>query len=117
MALLTPAALFGADYSYQAAGTAFTPAVEGIFIPLASLPDMTIAKADPATGNSAEIVRAVLDQSYAVIQALDSASRPTRWSVAKPNPTIITVEGSPAQRQNYTSGHDLNVIDVEPVAE
>lgn len=117
MALLTPAALFGAEYAFLPADAAHTPTVDGIFIPLASLPDLTEAKADPDTGNSAEIVRGVLDQSYSVIQALDSASRPIRWTLTKPNPSIITVNGSAAQRQGYTSAHDLAVVDVEPVSE
>lgn len=117
MALLTPGTLFGADYAYLPANAAHTPTVAGIFIPIASIQDLTQAKADPSTGNSAEIIRGILEQSASVIQGLDAANRPARWALTKPNPSIITVNGSPAQRQSYTSAHDLAVVDVEPVSE
>lgn len=109
--IMVPSTLFP-GYDYLSANEA-APAA-GIFIPLASLPGLTAAEADPATGDgrkiSYEICRALFNNFNAIAQG----SRPARMSVARSTPTGV----SPTSiSQVYSLTYTLDVSSVDVAAE
>lgn len=63
--------------------------VDGIFIPLSSLPAISAADADPANGNGSEVVRGLLEtvtSNYANIAAED---RPANFVATKNPPSAV----------------------------
>lgn len=80
-----------------------------ITIPLAALPGLTAAAADPVTGNGMEVVRQVLERTQGAISALTPENRPKKAAITKPNPTMATGTGVPpgTLRQAYNATFDL----------
>lgn len=64
---MLPTDLF-ADLSVETVDT-----VQGIFIPLASIPGLTAAEANPTTGDGREVLRALLTEAYNNLETLPTA--------------------------------------------
>lgn len=78
-----------------------------VTFPIASLPELTAAEADAATGDSRKIIYAFLEQFYTWYNALPTADRPTRLTITRGT----NVETSPGLfSRNYT----FNVITSSP---
>lgn len=75
MADILPTDLF-AGFKLYASG-AQTLAAEGIFIPLAALPNLTSAEANETTGDGREVARQIDLAVYEAINALPTADKPT----------------------------------------
>lgn len=95
MADITPSAVF----------PNMTADVSGITIPYTDLAGLTQAEADPATGDGRELLRVIVNSAVSAIQALASDAKPSKLSVAKPNPTGI---GADQIRQSYTLSFDVS---------
>lgn len=54
-----------------------------IALPLASLPELTAAEADAASGDIRKILYALLEKLHAVYAALPVADRPSRMTIAR----------------------------------
>lgn len=75
-------------------------------IPIADIPGLTAAEADPATGNGAELLRLICDAAYDRIEALATTDRPTQMTWGKP--PAQGVAGA-VSRQTYTFGFNFTV--------
>lgn len=97
----------------------YTFSADTISIPLSALPGLTAAEADATTGNGMEVLRQVVDRSYVAIAALAPTARPTKATVAKPNPAIASGAGvSPGTlRQAYALTFDLQPTGLELASE
>jgi hypothetical protein len=95
MANITPDAIFP---NMTTDGTSIT-------IPLTDLVGLTLAEAEPATGDGRELARIIFDTITSKIEALPVANRPTRMSVAKSN--IVGISAT-QYRQTYSSSFDVN---------
>ena len=103
MATVRPTQLFP---GYTSDGTNVT-------IPLASLPKLTAANANAATGNGIDFIWAVLDAAIENINGLAVEARPTKATLTKANPVVVP-GGNGAISQAYTfnpqlmpTGYDL----------
>ena len=112
MALVSPSAVLGAEYAVLPSGQAFTPTVDGIFIPQSALTAAETTELDPASGNMAEVIRSLMQRSYEYIQGLAAGDRPARWRVTKGNPAVANITGLTGTflRNDFTSSHDLEVL-------
>lgn len=90
-----------------------------IRIPIASLPGLTAIEAAGATGNGMEVVRQLVDRTHVALQALAPTARPTKATVAKPNPAIASgVNVAPGTlRQPYNLSFDLQPVGLELASE
>lgn len=79
---------------------------QGIFIPLADLSSLSAAEADTATGDGRAVFYALVQDGYAGIQALATASRPTKLTITKANPTGVGVD---LIRQGFAIAIDLTI--------
>lgn len=75
-------------------------------IPLADIPGLTAAEADPSNGNGAEVLRLICDAAYERIEALPQADRPTQMTWGKP--AAQGVSGA-ISRQSYNFGFNYTV--------
>jgi hypothetical protein len=91
---------------YQLLAAAASAPSQGIFIPLADLASLTAAEANASTGDGRAVFYALVQDGYAGVQALAVASRPTKLTITKANPTGVGVD---LVRQNYTIGIDLTI--------
>lgn len=98
-------------YALLAAAAAAPSA--GIFIPLASMPDLSPAEANAATGDGRKVVLALVREVSDRINALAPTARPTKLTITKGTPQGIS--GS-SVRVPYTINFDLEVdaADVAP---
>lgn len=90
-----------------------------IRIPLASLPGLSDSEADSTTGNGMEVIRQIIDRSHSVLAGLAPTARPTKATIAKPNPSIASGVGvvPGTLRQNYTLSFDLQPTGLELASE
>ncbi|WP_293335944.1 hypothetical protein [Microcoleus sp. CAWBG58] len=90
-----------------------------IRIPIAALTGLTAAEANATTGNGMEILRQIVDRSHFALAALVPAARPTKATVAKPNPSIAsgTNVAPGTLRQSYTLNFDLQPTSLELASE
>lgn len=97
----------------------YTFANNTISIPLSALPGLTAAEADATTGNAMEVLRQIVDASQATIAGLAPTARPTKASIAKPNPSIASGQNvAPGTlRQVYTLSFDLQPTGLELASE
>jgi hypothetical protein len=79
--------------------TASPTAINGIFIPLAALPGLTAAEADPVTGDGREVCRTLIEQITTAIAALTAAEKPNKMTATRANPTGT---GANLVTQSYT---------------
>jgi hypothetical protein len=100
-------------------GYTFDTAANEIRIPLAALPGLSPAEADAATGNGMEVIRQIVDRTHSVVTALAPTARPTKATVAKPNPSIASGANIPpgTLRQTYALAFDLQPTGLELAAE
>lgn len=105
MANITPEQVFP-NIEYVAAGG--TVAANSIVIPLSDLSgNLTVAEANPTTGDGRELMRQVIDTGLNNINNLASASKPTKMAISLPALTAL----SPTQiRKTYTASFDLDVV-------
>jgi hypothetical protein len=96
MANIRPNQLFPA---IQNIGATATSVSNGIFIPLAALPGLTAAEADPTTGDGRELSRVLIEQITTAIGNLTAAEKPTKMTATRANPTGT---GSNLITQSYT---------------
>ncbi len=93
---------------------ATTPApAQGIFIPLTSLPGLTVEEADPYNGDVRKLMYEINRAVFATLSNFDPANRPTRFNITRATPTGIN---GTTIRQTYTTSFDLNItgVDVTP---
>lgn len=76
--------------------------VQGIFIPLASLPALTASEANPTTGDGREVLRALVQTAYNNISSLPTP--PTKMGAIYDEATITETR----RRQDFT--FSFNVI-------
>ena len=100
-------------------GYTFDTVTNEIRIPIASLPGLSVAEADATTGNGMEVIRQIVDRTHATLTALAPASRPTKATVAKPNPAIASgANVTPGTlRQAYNLSFDLQPVGLELASE
>lgn len=101
------------------AGYTFDATANEIRIPLASLPGLSATEAAAATGNGMEVIRQIVDRANSVVTALAPAARPTKATIAKPNPSIASgVNVAPGTlRQSYNLAFDLMPTALELASE
>lgn len=87
----------------QAIFPGFISSDSGITIPLKDLPSLNKEK---ATTNAKEVIRAILIQTYATINALPFEDRPTGMKVTQSNPVGIDAN---TIRLGYTISFDLTL--------
>ena len=90
-----------------------------ISIPLAALPGLSAGEANATTGNGMEILRQIVDSAQAKISGLAPTARPTKGTIAKPNPSIASGQGvEPGTlSQSYTLTFQLQPTGLELAAE
>jgi len=100
-------------------GYTFDTVANEIRIPIASLPGLSVAEANATTGNGMEVIRQIVDRTHATLTALAPASRPTKATVAKPNPAIASgANVTPGTlRQAYNLSFDLQPVGLELASE
>ncbi|WP_293128873.1 hypothetical protein [Microcoleus sp. bin38.metabat.b11b12b14.051] len=101
------------------AGYTFDITTNEIRIPLAALPGLTAAEANAATGNGMELIRQIVDRTHSQLASLAPTARPTKATVAKPNPSIASgVNVAPGTlRQTYNLAFDLQPTALELASE
>jgi len=100
-------------------GYTFDTVSNEIRIPIASLPGLSVAEADAITGNGMEVIRQIVDRTHAALTALAPTARPTKATVAKPNPAIaFGANVAPGiLRQSYSLSFDLQPTALELASE
>jgi hypothetical protein len=100
-------------------GYTFDATANEIRIPLASLPGLSATEAAATTGNGMELIRQIVDRTHLVVAALAPAARPTKATVAKPNPSIASGANIPpgTLRQTYALAFDLQPTGLELASE
>lgn len=96
MANIRPNQVFPA---IQVAGATAVSATNAVIIPLAALPGLTAAEADPVTGDGRELSRTLIEQITSAINALAAVDRPTKMTATRANPTGT---GANLVTQSYT---------------
>lgn len=101
------------------AGYTFDAATNEIRIPLASLPGLSAIEANADTGNGMEVIRQIVDRTHTALVTLAPTARPTKATVAKPNPAIASgVNVAPGTlRQSYNLSFDLQPTALELASE
>jgi hypothetical protein len=101
------------------AGYTLDTAAGEIRIPLASLPGLSAVEADATTGNGMEVIRQIVDRTHSAVTALAPTARPTKATVAKPNPSIASGAGvmPGTLRQSYALTFDLQPTGLELATE
>jgi hypothetical protein len=84
MANVTPSQVLS---GYQTIASGAPAPADGLFIPLTDLPDLTAAEADESTGSFAKVIYAILTKSTTAYNALATAARSTRLTMARSTPT------------------------------
>ncbi|MFZ4394157.1 MAG: hypothetical protein ACOYOU_00865 [Kiritimatiellia bacterium] len=85
-----------------------------ITLPIASLPQLTAAEADAATGDIRKIVFALVDKMQAAYAALASADRPTKVTITR----ATSVDDTTGKiRRTYSFEFELESAGEEVVAE
>lgn len=100
-------------------GYTFDATANEIRIPLAALPGLSATEAAAATGNGMEVIRQIVDRTHKTLADLAPAARPTKATVAKPNPSIASgFNVAPGTlRQTYALAFDLQPTGLELAAE
>lgn len=80
MANITPTQLF-ANYSLGASGSSLS--AQSVVIPISDLPALSIAEADPSTGDGRELIRSLLQAIYSSFIAIPEVSRPNQITATK----------------------------------
>jgi len=101
------------------AGYTFDAITSEIRIPLTSIPGLSVAEANATTGNGMEVIRQIVDRTHAALTALAPTARPTKATVAKPNPAIASGANVLAGtlRQSYSLSFDLQPTALELASE
>jgi len=101
------------------AGYTFDAVASEIRIPLASLPGLSAIEANANTGNGMEVIRQIVDRTHVALTALVPTARPTKATVAKPNPAIASGANiTPGTlRQSYNLSFDLRPTALELASE
>jgi len=101
------------------AGYTFDAVTNEIRIPIASLPGLSAIEANATTGNGMEVIRQIVDRTHTSLTALAPTARPTKATVAKPNPAIASganvLPGT--LRQSYSLSFDLQPTALELASE
>jgi hypothetical protein len=100
-------------------GYTFDTVANEIRIPIASLPGLSVVEADAITGNGMEVLRQLVDRAHVALTALAPSARPTKATVAKPNPAIASGANiTPGTlRQAYNLSFDLQPVGLELASE
>jgi len=61
-----------------------------ITVPIASFPELTAAEADGSTGDIRKIAFAMFEKLFQTYNALETADRPTKWTITKTSSTNTT---------------------------
>lgn len=94
---------------------ATTPAPsQGIFIPLASLPGLTAAEADPYSGDVRKIMYELNRTLFARFNAFAPGDKPTKFTITRATPVGVNAT---TIRQGYTTSFDLAIDNVDVAAE
>ena len=80
VANITPTQLF-ANYSLGASGSSLS--AQSVVIPISDLPALSIAEADPSTGDGRELIRSLLQAIYSSFIAIPEVSRPNQITATK----------------------------------
>lgn len=96
MADITPEQLF----------PGLTATATEITIPLTALAGLTPVEANPVTGDGREVARIITESMVTAFRGLTAQDRPSKMSVAKPNPQGIGIDQI---RQAYTLSFDIAV--------
>ena len=80
VANITPNQLF-ANYSLGGSGDSLS--AQSVVIPISDLPALSIAEADPSTGDGRELIRSLLQAIYSSFIAIPEASRPNQITATK----------------------------------
>ena len=101
------------------AGYTFDTATSEIRIPITSLPGLSATEANASTGNGMEVLRQIVDRAHSQLTTLAPTARPTKATVAKPNPSIASgVNVAPGTlRQVYNLSFDLQPVGLELASE
>jgi hypothetical protein len=91
-------------YAHLAAGAAAP--VEGIFIPLTSMPGLTAALADPDTGDARQVLYSLSQHLYGNYNALSATTKPSHLTVSRNTPTGIDPN---SVRHTYSFVFDLQI--------
>lgn len=102
MPAILPSAILP-NYQYLAAGAA-TPSA-GVFIPLASLPGLTAAEADAATGDGRKVAFELSRAIFSNFNALPTANRPNRFTITRGVPSGLD---QTTVRQTFTLTFDID---------
>ena len=81
-----------------------------IKIPISSIPELTSAEADPATGKLRKLWYAMCERAYQWWNAHVAADRPTTMGVSK---SSVTTESTGITRKTYTFWFDTVASGVE----
>ena len=74
-------------------------------IPIADIPGLSAAEADPSTGNGAEMFRLMTEVAHSKITALSSELQPTELTITKTQSTTAQAVGQ--IRNTYTVNADV----------
>ena len=80
MADITPTQLFS-SYSLGASGD--TLSAQSVVISISDLPALSVAEADPSTGDGRELIRSLLQAIYTSFISIPEASRPNQITATK----------------------------------
>lgn len=89
------------------------PGGTAVSVPIASIPELTAAEADPVTGDIRDIIFAFLEQWYTVWNALAVADRSTKMTIQR---TQTGLPGAIIQ-QTYTVTFQMAPTDLEVAGE
>ncbi len=87
---------------------------QGVFIPLATLTNLTAVEADTATGDGRKVLFELCRTAFTAFAALDANARPTRLTITRATPTGVDAS---KVRQAYTLTFDLDVTNADVAAE
>jgi len=110
---VNPTGVFN-DYEYTLDASSGLPASEGIFIPLADIPEFETAEANEALGTAdyRKLLWGMLDATYDHIDALDDDDQPTKLTISRGSLSFI--DDNTAQRSyTLTFKYDVPAIEVD----
>jgi hypothetical protein len=111
MATILPGDIF-AGYEYVEAGDPVT--ANSIVIPLSDLPELTALEADGATGNGAQLLRAIDKAIHDALEALPEVDRPTNVTADLFTEQTSTTTRSAQYSRRYLEVAPALVFDLAP---
>lgn len=107
MPAVSPSQLFS---GYQLLAATDPAPSQGIFIPLASLVDLTPVEAAAATGDGRKVMFALLKEIQDQVTALPEGTKPTKMTLTKGIPVGIN---NTTIRQSITLNFDLDTTAID----